>query len=452
MHALQNTTDMGAVDDRLQQLQALDMPFEIPSYSMELSLHNPAVEEETQQSTTRRDARSRQSSFTRQVPGHRPQNEIAPHANATMAPAFLPSYTYRVSDEVGAPPLQLVHSELSSFHEDIHHLSVPYMPGSSSISYPQWTLDGPQRLANKEGSKNRGRAMTGRHSRRQNARIVEEEKEDREKLTEDGCPPCLPEHCRYRYPYDTEERIPYRYPAAMFYLRGDIAVHDKPLQAQLFDWTEFRQTQSSTRKQFHGTEDTGKLSDLSEAADNKPAENEVGENELGKNELDDNELNDNKLDDNELDDNERGDNKLERRIETTGRERTLDTHPTDIFWADVELKVYMERNRRLMHQRGWKDSANMIDWSLDVTRQSQLQNWLEFMAYHLDHDLALRRGAERRLREVVGEDNRLWQKRSDDKRIQIHDKFLTWMEEQRVKMSDRNAGPKTDDGSDENQD
>lgn len=101
---------------------------------------------------------------------------------------------------------------------------------------------------------------------------------------------------------------------------------------------------------------------------------------------------------------------------------------------DDALQKYINDSRQAMLNHTWTASAALVDFALDVATQSRLQNWLEFMAVHLDKDVALRLDAERRVRDAMNKD-RLWYKGNGDMRIVLHEKMLDWMEEQRVAIS-----------------
>lgn len=99
------------------------------------------------------------------------------------------------------------------------------------------------------------------------------------------------------------------------------------------------------------------------------------------------------------------------------------------------LSEYIRSSQAKMRARNWAESATLIKWQLDASQQDTLQNWLEFMVNHLDDHAGLKLSAQQRMDDAIDDDEREWQHEADDRRIDLHEKYLEWMEAQRVCMS-----------------
>ncbi|EPE04772.1 hypothetical protein F503_06321 [Ophiostoma piceae UAMH 11346] len=99
------------------------------------------------------------------------------------------------------------------------------------------------------------------------------------------------------------------------------------------------------------------------------------------------------------------------------------------------LNKYIRSGQDCLRQRNYAESASLVDWSLDLSTQSRVQNWLEFQVWHIGHNKAIRTGAERHIRGAFDDADRLWHRNYENRRIESHEAMLVWMEQQRVAMS-----------------
>ncbi|OAA61957.1 hypothetical protein SPI_04816 [Niveomyces insectorum RCEF 264] len=79
-----------------------------------------------------------------------------------------------------------------------------------------------------------------------NAEMRAYEAKHRTYLLQHGCPPCHPPE--YTYPYDSNEDMLRRLPAALYYWFGDGGKSMMPLDAQVYDWHQFLKHQTSDRR------------------------------------------------------------------------------------------------------------------------------------------------------------------------------------------------------------
>ncbi|CAK7232431.1 hypothetical protein SEUCBS140593_008257 [Sporothrix eucalyptigena] len=100
------------------------------------------------------------------------------------------------------------------------------------------------------------------------------------------------------------------------------------------------------------------------------------------------------------------------------------------------LNGYMSDSRdRLGVDRPWTESADLIDWSYDVESQSQIQNWLEFLTWHVGRHKLLQRQGRIRIQRARRAQNHEWQEQYERRLLELHDAMLVWMEEQRVAIT-----------------
>lgn len=99
------------------------------------------------------------------------------------------------------------------------------------------------------------------------------------------------------------------------------------------------------------------------------------------------------------------------------------------------LKKYARRGQYRLRRRNYAESASLVDWSLDLSTQSHLQNWLEFEVRQIDYNSAIRIGAKQRIGGAFDEEDRLWHQNFENRRIELHEGLLVWIEQQRVALS-----------------
>ncbi|KJR89606.1 uncharacterized protein SPSK_06241 [Sporothrix schenckii 1099-18] len=99
------------------------------------------------------------------------------------------------------------------------------------------------------------------------------------------------------------------------------------------------------------------------------------------------------------------------------------------------LEEYMLDGRYLLKRRKFNESASLVDWSLDVAKQSRVQNWLEYQVREIGLRKSMWAIARHNIRGAYDAEARQWHVNYEKRRIAAHGAMLVWMEEQRVIMS-----------------
>ncbi|KIH87468.1 hypothetical protein SPBR_05200 [Sporothrix brasiliensis 5110] len=109
------------------------------------------------------------------------------------------------------------------------------------------------------------------------------------------------------------------------------------------------------------------------------------------------------------------------------------------------LEEYMLDGRYLLKRRKFNESASLVDWSLDVAKQSRVQNWLEYQVREIGLRKSMWAIARHNIRGAYDAEDRQWHVNYEKRRIAAHGAMVVWMEEQRVIMSaaEKNGTPST---------
>ncbi|KJR83722.1 uncharacterized protein SPSK_00129 [Sporothrix schenckii 1099-18] len=116
--------------------------------------------------------------------------------------------------------------------------------------------------------------------------------------------------------------------------------------------------------------------------------------------------------------------------------------------AERGFREYIEEIKTHLRERNLTESAELVALSLDVTKQDALQNWLEFMAMHLDIHV----GLVHRAKNYPSYPAISWRMRAKarhDHHVKCHNELFEWLEEQRVIISERLQAAKKTDETDE---